>query len=148
MSNESWDVIVVGGGNAALCAALAASDQGARVLVLERAPEDQPGGNSAFTGGGMQRDSQRRVGFRRHPNIAFDQQFPSVLPLGFPFQDGQGFRAVQLTVMDAPTALPDLIGEMAHRAEEQNGACLVAADTARFLRGFDHNDRITSLKCW
>ena len=53
MSNESWDVIVVGGGNAALCAALAASDQGARVLVLERAPEDQPGGNSAFTGGGM-----------------------------------------------------------------------------------------------
>ncbi len=53
MSDGTYDVIVVGGGNAALCAALAASDQGARVLVLERAPEDLPGGNSAFTGGGM-----------------------------------------------------------------------------------------------
>jgi len=45
------DVVVVGGGNAALCAALAAAEQGARVLVLERAPEAARGGNSAFTGG-------------------------------------------------------------------------------------------------
>lgn len=50
---QYYDVIVVGGGNAALCAALAASDQGAKVIVLERSPEDQAGGNSAFTGGGM-----------------------------------------------------------------------------------------------
>lgn len=45
------DVLVVGAGNAALCAALAAADAGARVLVLERAPQDQRGGNSAYTGG-------------------------------------------------------------------------------------------------
>lgn len=45
------DVIVVGGGNAALCAALSAREQGARVLLLERAPLEQRGGNSAFTGG-------------------------------------------------------------------------------------------------
>ncbi|RPI48500.1 MAG: FAD-dependent oxidoreductase, partial [Betaproteobacteria bacterium] len=48
-----YDVIVVGGGNAALCAALSAREHGARVLVLERAPEDQRGGNSAYTGGGF-----------------------------------------------------------------------------------------------
>src|SRR4051794_24477449 len=53
MSPSFYDVIVVGGGNAALCSALAASEQGAKVLVLERAPEDVRGGNSAFTGGGM-----------------------------------------------------------------------------------------------
>jgi tricarballylate dehydrogenase len=53
MTAPSCDVIVVGGGNAALCAALAATEHGARVLVLERAPEEQRGGNSAFTGGGM-----------------------------------------------------------------------------------------------
>ena len=45
------DVIVVGAGNAAACAALSACENGASVLMLEAAPEDQRGGNSAFTGG-------------------------------------------------------------------------------------------------
>lgn len=47
------DVIVVGGGNAALCAALSAREQGATVALLERAPEAERGGNSAFTGASM-----------------------------------------------------------------------------------------------
>ena len=47
----SYDVIIVGAGNAALCAALSAQEQGAKVLVLERAPQEQRGGNSAYTGG-------------------------------------------------------------------------------------------------
>jgi tricarballylate dehydrogenase len=46
-------VIVVGAGNAALCAALAARDEGAEVLVLERAERDLRGGNTAFTAGAM-----------------------------------------------------------------------------------------------
>ena len=49
----AWDVIVVGGGNAALCAALAAREKCERVLVLERAPEEESGGNSRFTAGAM-----------------------------------------------------------------------------------------------
>jgi tricarballylate dehydrogenase len=44
-------VLVVGAGNAALCAAIAAAEAGARVTVLERAPRTARGGNSAFTGG-------------------------------------------------------------------------------------------------
>src|SRR5580765_3043341 len=46
-----WDVIVIGGGNAALCAALSASESVKKVLVLERAPEEESGGNSRFTAG-------------------------------------------------------------------------------------------------
>ena len=48
---EAADVIVVGAGNAAMCAALSAQEAGARVLVLERAPEGDRGGNSAHSGG-------------------------------------------------------------------------------------------------
>jgi len=50
---ESFDVIVVGAGNAAFCAALAAREKVQKVLVLERAPEEESGGNSRFTAGLM-----------------------------------------------------------------------------------------------
>jgi tricarballylate dehydrogenase len=44
-----WDVVVIGGGNAALVAALSAADLGSRALILERAPEPMRGGNSRHT---------------------------------------------------------------------------------------------------
>src|SRR3979490_2564307 len=50
---KDYDVIVVGAGNAAFCAALAAQEQGASVLMLEAAPEEESGGNSRFTAGSI-----------------------------------------------------------------------------------------------
>ncbi len=44
------DVIVIGAGNAALSAAVAAAEAGAEVVVLEKAPQELRGGNTCFTG--------------------------------------------------------------------------------------------------
>ncbi len=51
--DSGYDVVVVGAGNAALCAALSARERGASVLVLEKAPEYFRGGNTYFTGGAL-----------------------------------------------------------------------------------------------
>src|ERR1700694_5710516 len=50
---QEYDVIVVGGRSAACGAALAAQEQGAKVVMLEAAPEDESGGNSRFTAGSI-----------------------------------------------------------------------------------------------
>ncbi len=50
---QQFDVVVVGKGNAALCAALAARDDGASACLLEAANVDESGGNSRFAGGVM-----------------------------------------------------------------------------------------------
>lgn len=44
-----YDVLVIGGGNAALCAALSARERGASVLLLESSPREWRGGNSQHT---------------------------------------------------------------------------------------------------
>jgi tricarballylate dehydrogenase len=50
---DVYDVVVVGAGNAAFCAALSAREKVQKVLVLERSGEDEAGGNSRFTAGLM-----------------------------------------------------------------------------------------------
>lgn len=51
MKTENYDIIVVGFGNAAQAAAVAAHNAGANVLVLEKAPEKKKGGNTWFSHG-------------------------------------------------------------------------------------------------
>ena len=61
---ENDDVIVVGSGNAASCAALSAREKGARVIMLDAATEDARGGNTAYAGGRM------RVAYRGVDDLA------------------------------------------------------------------------------
>lgn len=49
----NFDVVVVGAGNAALCAAAAAAESHAKVLVLEKSPKNLQGGNCPYTGAGF-----------------------------------------------------------------------------------------------
>jgi tricarballylate dehydrogenase len=47
--SQTFDVLIIGGGNAALCAAMTARESGVRVLLLECAPRHFRGGNSRHT---------------------------------------------------------------------------------------------------
>ena len=47
--SDPFDVVVLGGGNAALCAAITAARAGCRVIVVEAAPEFYRGGNTRHT---------------------------------------------------------------------------------------------------
>ena len=51
VAEDVFDIIIVGAGNAAFTAALAARAEGARVVVLEKASQKLRGGNTRFTGG-------------------------------------------------------------------------------------------------
>lgn len=53
MESLETDVCVVGAGNAAICAALAARERGAEVTILECAPVAERSGNTRFTAGAM-----------------------------------------------------------------------------------------------
>ncbi len=46
----TYDVVVVGAGNAALCAGISAKENGSKVLILEKGPIQKRGGNSFFHG--------------------------------------------------------------------------------------------------
>ena len=76
------DVVVIGAGNAGLCAALAAAETGASVIQLERAPELERGGNTRFHGGGHASRVHRRrrvagVDAGSHPARARGHRFGS-----------------------------------------------------------------------
>ncbi|WP_263248526.1 FAD-dependent tricarballylate dehydrogenase TcuA [Saccharopolyspora rosea] len=62
--DERFDVVVVGGGNAGFCAAHAAAERGAAVVLLEKAPAAEAGGNSFYTAGAF------RFAFDRFADIA------------------------------------------------------------------------------
>ena len=50
-----FDVVVIGGGIAGLCAAITAAEQGASVMLAEKSPRDERGGNTRFA------DAQMRL---------------------------------------------------------------------------------------
>jgi len=115
------DIIVVGLGNAAICAALSATEQGARVLMLEKAPVEERGGNSLFTAGGF-RFVHDGLNDLRHDIL----------------DDLSAAEADQiiLPTLKAETYLDDLMRVTEHNSDETLAAILVgrSRDTMRWMR--------------
>jgi tricarballylate dehydrogenase len=81
VDKRNYDVVVVGAGNAALCAAIAAKENGAAVIVLERGPVEKRGGNSFFTDGAIRVAYNNLENIRRIiPDITDEEAEKIVMP--------------------------------------------------------------------
>jgi tricarballylate dehydrogenase len=116
----NYDVVVVGAGNAALCAALAARETGSSVLVLERAPYEERGGNSTYTAGAM------RVAYRGVEDIL--ELSPDLTPEQLETTDFGTYTEEQF--------FDDLARVTEHRTDPDLAEILVSRsfDTLRWMR--------------
>ena len=103
---EAYDVVVVGAGNAAMCAALAAREHGVKVAVLEWAAFGDHGGNSAFTAGAIRTvyngvDDLRAI----MPDLAVPRQRASAARAASPRRAGTATAVVYACAMRRALAL-------------------------------------------
>src|SRR5262245_34392769 len=118
----TYDVIIVGAGNAALCAALSAREQGGRVLVLEKASEEERGGNSTFTAGGFRFVHDGLEDLRR--DILSD------------LSDAEA-RQIYIPPLPADLYMHDLMRVTEHLSQEELAAILIgrSRETVVWMRG-------------
>ena len=67
----SKNVLIIGSGNAALCAGIAALEKGANVTMLEKADKELAGGNTKYTAGAMRfsyNDGEELLPLLKDPN--------------------------------------------------------------------------------
>jgi tricarballylate dehydrogenase len=124
------DVLVIGGGNAALCAALMAREAGAHVLVLEAAPPAWRGGNSAHTRNlRCMHDTPQDVLVERYSEEEFWQDLLKVT-------GGQTNEALaRLVIRESATCRPWMRRHGVHFQPSLSGALHTARTNAFFMGG-------------
>ena len=124
------DVLVIGGGNAALCAALMAREAGASVLLLESAPKEWRGGNSAHTRNlRCMHDAPQDVLVDAYPEEEFWQD---LLKVTGGLTNEQLARRV---IRDSSTCRPWMRSHGVHFQPSLSGALHTARTNAFFMGG-------------
>ncbi len=123
------DVLVIGGGNAALCAALMAREAGASVLVLEAAPRAWRGGNSQHTRNlRCMHDAPQDVLVDAYPEEKFWQDLLKVTA-------GQTDEALARLVIRASASCRDWMRRHGVRFQPSLSGALHTARTNAFFMG-------------
>ena len=123
------DVVIAGGGNAALCAAIEAAARGAQVLLLERAPEHMRGGNSRHT---------RNIRYLHDEPTAYvtgpyrrDEFLDDLLRVG----GGQANRALAETAIEESRRVPEWMARQGVRWQQPLRGTLHLSRTNLFFLG-------------
>ena len=124
------DVLVIGGGNAALCAALMAREAGASVRVLETAPREWRGGNSSHTRNlRCMHDTPQDVLVDAYPEEEFWQDLLKVT-------GGQTDEALaRLVIRHSATCRPWMVRHGVRFQPSLSGALHTARTNAFFMGG-------------
>jgi len=130
MDYEVIDVLVIGGGNAALCAALMAREAGASVMVLEAAPKLWRGGNSSHTRNlRCMHDAPQDVLMEAYPEEEFWQDLLKVT-------GGLTNEALaRLVIRESATCRPWMRRHGVHFQPSLSGALHTARTNAFFMGG-------------
>src|SRR6195952_22887 len=124
------DVLVIGGGNAALCAALMAREAGASVLLLEASPHAWRGGNSQHTRNlRCMHDAPQDVLIDAYPEEGYWQDLHKVTG---GLTDG---HLARLTIRASATCRPWMVGHGVRFQPPLSGALHVARTNAFFMGG-------------
>ena len=124
------DVLVIGAGNAGLCAALMAREAGARVLLLEAAPRPWRGGNSAHTRNlRCMHDAPQDVLVEAYPEEEFWQDLLKVTG-GLTNE-----KLARLTIRESSTCRDWMRRHGVHFQPPLSGALHVARTNAFFMGG-------------
>ncbi len=124
------DVLVIGGGNAALCAALSAREAGASVLLLEAAPRAWRGGNSTHTRNlRCMHDAPQDVLTDAYPEEEFWQDLRKVTG------GATDERLARIAIRDSASCRPWMRRHGVHFQASLSGALHVARTNAFFLGG-------------
>lgn len=88
MQSINYELVVVGSGNAALSAAISASEVNLKVLVVEKGPENKQGGNSFFTDGAIRFAYKDKEGIRNIIDDLSDEEFNNI---EVPYYDSEDY---------------------------------------------------------